>query len=231
VCPIENLEPIARGDKKVRTKVGNKRRSGTFTVSPGKEVHGELTIDGAKTLLYLRDEQHFSTIDINGRTVKGVLHDLTRVSLIGCLAPPEASHTGRNMEETGSGFAQYYHANIFPHFVVSGDGHLDDEEATIGTVHFLLDDASVLFHDHDAFGWIFEGAPFIDQLVTANNPSRQIATGPDAQIMYFAGKREIFSAETALGTVSAWHNLSRVSVGTQGVRMKARVPVSVAFFP
>jgi hypothetical protein len=152
----------------VRTKRRNEKRSGSFTISPGKDVHGELTLDGAKTVLYLRDEQHFSTLEIGRRTLKGVLHDLTKVSLIGCVAP-EASHTIRNIEADASG-AHFYHAIIFPHFVVSGDRHLDDDRATIASAHFLLDDASVLFHDHDAFGLVFDGAGFIDQLATANNP-------------------------------------------------------------
>jgi hypothetical protein len=55
------------------------KQVGTFTVSPGRSLHGELTLAGSKTSLYLRDKEFFST-DFADRCVKGLLHDLKRVA-------------------------------------------------------------------------------------------------------------------------------------------------------
>lgn len=37
------------------------KRAGKFTVSPGKEIYGELTFAGPNTSLYLRDNEYFDT--------------------------------------------------------------------------------------------------------------------------------------------------------------------------
>jgi ApeA N-terminal domain 1 len=93
------------------------KRAGTFTISPGKDVYGELTLAGPKTSLYLHDKQ-LNTNTISGQCVMGVLHDLTKVSLIQGIAPPGAGSVTRGNE-------RYNFADIFPHFVVLGDHHID----------------------------------------------------------------------------------------------------------
>ena len=65
--------------------VSSRKYSGTFTVGPGRDVHGELKLARSKTSLYLHDKGHFDTYSI--RNINGTLHDLTKVSLINCLAP------------------------------------------------------------------------------------------------------------------------------------------------
>jgi hypothetical protein len=39
-------------------------RAGKFTIAPGKDVYGELTISRAKTSLYLHDKDFFDTHSI-----------------------------------------------------------------------------------------------------------------------------------------------------------------------
>src|SRR6185437_16355088 len=48
-----------------------------------REILGELTLSGPNTSLFLHDKDEFSTIPDQG--IKGVLHDLTKVSLIRCI--------------------------------------------------------------------------------------------------------------------------------------------------
>jgi ApeA-like protein/HEPN superfamily Apea-like protein len=199
------------------------KQTGKFTVSPGRDVYGEITLSGGKTALYLEDLEYFDTQAIPGQCLKGVLRDLTKVSLIDCRTPG-----------TGSGYRRgegYHFAEIFPHFVIYGEQHIDPNEKTIAEVDFVIDDASTLFYDFDAFGTLVDARPFIDQIVQANATrfGRQIKTGPDPQILYFTGEHEIFSVNTVLGKVSALHSpLPRLG-GPKGVGLKNRIFVAIGF--
>jgi hypothetical protein len=122
----------------------------------------------------------------------------------------------------------YYYADLFPHFVISGDDHLDPKARVISAVEFLIDDANVLFADVDAFGRVFDARPYIEQIANANNIGRRIVIGPNPEIFYFTGKEEIFRSSTSLGIVSARHapfNPFTVDGGT----LKSRITVSIAF--
>ena len=66
-------------------KARGPKQAGRFIVSNGREIYGELTLAGDKTSLYLQDEDEFSTRDVPGRRITGVLRDLTKVSLIDCV--------------------------------------------------------------------------------------------------------------------------------------------------
>jgi hypothetical protein len=129
------------------------------------------------------------------------------------------------------GEQSYNFASIFPHYVVHGDHHIGPAEKKITAVHFVMDDAATLFYDFDAFGSLIDARPFIKQIAHANGLEleREIATGPDPQILYFAGKREIFAADTVLGRVSASHNPSQNLGGPNGVHLKNTIIVTIAF--
>lgn len=198
------------------------KQTGRFTISPGTEVYGELTLAGAKTSLYLHDKEFFNTHAIPGQCVKGVLHDLTKVSLIQCIT---TSGTGSGSR----GDERYHFANIFPHFVAYGDHHINPDEKTITEVHFVVDDATTLFYDFDAFGILIDAKPFIEQIAHANALPREIKTGPDPQILYFTGKREIFAADTVLGRISAVHSPSHNLGGPNGVYLKNTIFIKIAF--
>ncbi len=92
------------------------KQSGTFTVSPGRDLHGELTLAGPKTLLYLRDKNFFSTDFVPDNCLKGILHDFKKVTLIDCISPGPGT--------ASYGAESYHFADIFPHYVVYGDHHL-----------------------------------------------------------------------------------------------------------
>ena len=205
----------------MKTKLKGSKRSGTFRILSDKEIYGELTLVGAESSLYLQDPQYFDTCGIRA-CVKGILLDLTKVSLIDCVAPQTP---GSYSSEHGS----YYFTNVFPHFVIQGAHHISPEEKTIEAVHFHMDDAATLFYDFDAFGFLIDARPFIDQIAHANALNRVITTGPDPKILYFTGKREIFSADTVLGKVTATHNPSHNLGGPTGVHLKNRIIVSIAF--
>jgi ApeA N-terminal domain 1/Apea-like HEPN len=201
------------------------KRAGKFILGPEKEIYGELILAGAKTSLYLQDRGEFSTHAIPDKYIKGVLHDLTKVSLIRCVTMSGPGYAARGGEE-------YHFTRVFPHFVVYGDTHIAPSEKTIVKVHCAVDDATTLFYDFDAFGLVLDGRPFIDKIVEANAniAGRKISTGPEPQILYFTGKREIFAAETAMGRVSASHNPRPTSFGgPSGVGLKNTIFVTIEF--
>jgi ApeA N-terminal domain 1 len=206
----------------MRSKLKQSKQSGTFTLSPGTELYGELTLAGRKSSLYLHDKNYFPTSDIPHQYVTGVLRDLTKVSLIDCVIPPVPSSGSRGVDS-------YHFANVFPHFVALGDDYLRPDERNISAVDFLMDDANSLFCDFDAFGQLIDARPFIDQIANANGLNRRIITGADPQIFYFTGKREIFNASTALGKVSALHSPVCSPNSVVGGAVASRIDVSIVF--
>lgn len=204
-------------------KLEETKRAGTFTIAPGRNIYGELTLAGPKTSLYLRDKEHFSTHAIPDQCIKGVLHDLTKVSLIDCITTFGTGSAGWEEES-------YKFARIFPHYVVQGAHHITPDERTVVEVRFVMDDASTLFYDFDAFSILLDARPFIEQITNANAVAlgRTITTGPDPQILYFTGKREIFAADTVLGRVSASHDPSCNLPGPDGVRLENTIVVTIA---
>lgn len=213
---------------RIMDKFEKSKWGGKFTVPPGKDVYGELTLSGPRTSLYLRDEDGLSTHDIPGQYIKGVLHDLTKISLIHCV-------TTSGWGSATRAEASYRFATVFPHFVVYGDNYIAPHEKTIVEVQFVVDDARTLFYDFDAFGFLIDARPFIEKIANANAihlpawQQRQIRTGPDPQILYFTGKKEIFAADTVLGKVSASHNPSHNLGGPGGVRLENQIFVTIAF--
>jgi hypothetical protein len=197
------------------------KQTGRFTTSPGKEISGDLTLAGSKTSLYLHDNEFFDTHAIPNRCITGVLHDRAKVSLIDCIT---TSGTGSGSR----GDDRYHFANLFPHFVVYGDHHITPDQKTITEIDFVIDDATTLFYDFDAFGSVIDARPYIEQIAHANGLDREIKTGPDPQILYFTGKREIFVADTVWGKVSASHSPSHTLGGPSGVRLENTIFVTVA---
>jgi hypothetical protein len=196
--------------------------TGRFTISPGKDLYGELNFKGPETSLYLDDKASFNPLDIPDECITGVLHDLTKVSLMQCvtLSGPGSGPRGND---------RYHFANIFPHYVVYGDRHIGPSEKVIAEVRFVVDDASTLFYDFDAFSSLLDARPFIEQITRANGLNREVVIGPNPAIQYFTGKNEIFAADTVLGKISASHSPRLSSGGPSGVYLKNTIYVKLAF--
>lgn len=201
------------------------KQSGKFRLAAsGKDLHGELTLAGSKTSIYLQDDDFFDAFPKPRRCITGVLLDLTRVTLIDCVT---ISGTGSGSR----GGERYHFANLFPHFVLYGDCHIPPDKAMITAVEFVIDDAATLFYDFDAFGSVIDARPYIDQIAHANRLDREIPTGPEPQILYFTGKRHIFSANTVLGQITASHNPSHSIGGPNGVRLQNKRRIGVGRLP
>jgi len=96
-------------------------------------------------------------------------------------------------------------------------------------VEFSIDDAATLFRDFGAFGWIPYANDLIKMIVAKEPPMRQRRIGSEAQVIYFAGQRQIFSSETVIGTISAPHNpVPRMQVPAEA-GFKNYIAVEIAF--
>jgi hypothetical protein len=205
------------------SEISGKKLPGTFNVD-GKNVFGELTVEGVDSGLRLRSEQFFNIETISDGCVQGTLHDLVKVSLFGCISA--------GIGHAGTRDQRYFFAKIFPHIVISGRQHLKPSDETISAIQFVIDDAATLFCDFDAFGTVLRPENYIESIAQANKEitHRDVKTGSEPEIVYFAGHREIFKAETAIGTVSASHNPEcSLMGGPRGVFIKNHITVEIAF--
>jgi hypothetical protein len=203
-------------------KYEGEKKSGLFKISEQEEVHGDLSINGGNTLLTLTRKDFFDVP--NGCTILGNLHDRTKVSLLNCT---RLGLVAGNKEND-----RFHGANVFPHFVAFGSEHLVYTDSAIASVHFLIDDAATLFYDFDAFGMVVHNRQdIIDAIIkdNAETHSRTIKFGEQPEIFYFTGKREIFSVETSLGTVSASHGIGYTFPGPKGFNLKNKIFATIKF--
>lgn len=210
-------------------KLERSKRAGMFTVSPGRVVYGEITYAGRDTSLRLRDSAHLDTCQVEGGCLKGTLHDLTRVTLLDCVTV--------GVGNAGSRAEEYHFAEVFPHFVVHGDRQITGDEKVVTEVEFLVDDASTLFYDFDAFGTLIDARPLIGEVVGAKRrelekwlgPPRDVRVGPEPAILYFTGQHEILAVETVLGKVHATHHTSHSLGGPSGIYIKSKIFTGITF--
>jgi hypothetical protein len=203
-------------------KYEGEKKSGLFKISEQEEAHGDLSINGWNTLLTLTAKDFFDVPD--GGTILGKLHDRTKISLLNCTRL--GLTTGNRQDD------RYHGANVFPHLVAFGSEHLAYTDNAIASVHFLVDDAATLFYDFDAFGKVVHNRQdIIDAIIrdNAETHSRAIKFGEHPEIFYFTGKREIFSVETSIGTVSANHRIGYTFPGPKGFNLKNKIFATIKF--
>ena len=211
--------------------IEKQKYEGTFTVDPDREVHGELTLNGPRSSLHLWDREFFHSYGIQNQIIKGVLNDLTKISLIDCI-------TTEGVGSRNKGNEKIHYAKLFPHYVLFGDQHISPHDRSIIEVNFVIDDATVLFNDYDIFGAIFDATPLIEQVVQyhaddltrLNIPHKIVDIGPHPQIFYYTGKVEIFSTDTVLGRISAFHNPKYMfNRSSDGIEVKNTIFLKLRF--
>jgi hypothetical protein len=198
------------------------RFTGTFEIELDRHIFGDLTLAGRDTRLYLRDREFFSPSKLADQSLHGILHDLRKVSLLYCRVRSEG-RSGRHGQS-------YESAELTPSFVFFGDSHVGPNDEVITEIQFEIDDATTLFYDVDAFGRAFEPEKFIAKVTDqAAKIGRKIKIGPEPQIYYFAGQHEIFASETAIGRISAEHNMHFRFPGPEGIRIDNAILLNVRF--
>lgn len=197
------------------------RKSGTFKLSSGVDVPGELSLKAGATSLDLYSSTFFDTHE--SEDIAGTFHDRTKVSLIGCITMSGPGSGSRGEEH-------YHFSSVFPHFVLFGDEHITSADRKIAEISFAVDDAPTVFYDFDAFGEVINARPHMERIVEAKKEGgRTIEIGEHPHIFYFTGKYDIFSIDTVLGNVSATHGISYTFPGPEGIQVRNTIRVNVAF--
>jgi hypothetical protein len=211
---------------------------GTFAISANRSVHGQLRVDGSRTLLSIhgRGEDSFphhaydALVPSNGY-VTGVLNDASRVSLLNCIKLRSSVR--------GEGDDAFTSADIFPNYVLIGNRHLSPDENLIVSAELILDDADTLFYDFDAFAHLNDAAvsPIIEQIVRAQSEyltkgrgeTVTIETGARPLVFYYTGKYEIFSSDTSMGRISAHHRPTYTLGGPSCVGVTNVIPLKIDY--
>lgn len=186
------------------------KKPGSFTLTTGTEMQGELFLKGAATTLELYSGVFFDTHA--SPDIFGLFYDRSKVSLINCI-----TRTGPGSGTRGD--EHYYFSSVFPHLVIFGDQHISSSDRTIRELSFTVDDAATLFYDFDAFGSVVNARPHMERIVEAQDGGRKIEIGEYPHLFYFTGKEEIFAVETVLGKISATHGISYRFPGPEGIRV------------
>lgn len=197
---------------------------GEFYLS-SKTLAGQLKIDGEDSELNLHSKEFFHTDSIENGSIKGLLSDNKKVSLIDCITLSSGSIGIGGINE-----GQNY-STIFPHYVIFGDQYIDPSEAKILALNFVVEDASTLFYDFDAFGIVLtedcDAKNFLQKL--SDNRERGFEIGEYPEIFYYTGKRNIFNSETYLGKIYASYCPSLLMPSPNGIQMKNTIPIHIEF--
>lgn len=205
---------VSEIDKKA--KRGKKRLQGTFKLPDGKEALGELVLKRDKTRLSLTSQSDLPHLSVP--YIFGTTHDKKRITCIDCVS---FSSSTAYLDEN----ARHHEAEVFPHFVVIGDEHLDPSAAVIRRIQFATEDLPSLFYDFDAFGHVVDSRPVIDSVLAEHRKIRPIETGEWPQIVYFTGKVTVTEIATEIGKLSVHHRPSQNVGGPKGVFIKNQMMV------
>lgn len=196
------------------------RQAGSFRISSGIEVPGELLLKGGATSLDLYSTSFFYTRA--SEDIAGTFHDRSKVSLINCIT--------RSGPGSGTRGDEHYHfSKVFPHFALFGDEHITSTDRKIVEVSFAVDDAPVVFYDFDAFGSVIDARPHMERIAKAKRGGRAIEIGEHPRLFYFTGKHDIFSVETVLGAISATHGISYTFPGPEGIYVQNTIRLNITF--
>ena len=124
---------------------------------------------------------------LHGKTI-----DHLSVSCIDCITLSTSRGGAINSDDQNS-------AEVFPHFVVVGDYHINPEASEIKRIGFTLDSLHSLFYDFDAFGHVINASSVIDKVLEGMQEIRKVEAGEYPEIFYFTGKYTMAAVQTTLG--------------------------------
>ena len=188
-------------------------------MASGEEVAGELSLKGDATTLELFSSSVLPADSV--QDIAGTFHDGSKVSLLKCVR--RSIVTVRRRE------GAFHTTTLFPHFALFGDEPLSVTDRRILGASFVVDDASRIFHDPDAFGTVFDTKAIEEAIAKQVVAGKPVELGRWPQIFYFSGKHSIFEVATALGKVSATHSISYRNPGPDGIRVDNSIRMHIAF--
>ena len=198
-------------------------KTGIFSVSSHTQLSGTLSLKGRDSELHLWANNMPYLKMSEKQAITGILDNGEKVSLIDCVY----------LRGTRGHSVQYgatQHGWYFPHYVMVGPRYFSPSENDISYVSFILDDAGILFHDRKSYGTLWLEAEEVENLKSIGPFSKIPFTADNSIIAYFTGKREIFSAETAIGRISATNSHNAGHGGPSGgAYIKSQIRVRIEF--
>lgn len=196
----------------------------TVVLGPERNAVAEFVLDRDNSYLKIYSEKSLDNWQPPD-TILGFLTDGTRVTFLACIRVGGGSSftVGNN-----PAIAMRHSVKLFPHWVAIGGQHLT-EDVRISAVSLLIDDASDIFYDFDAFGYVASPERHIDHLLTPirEKLGRDIFPGESPIIGYFTGKEEICTTESTIGKISVRHALSRSWGGPKGINLNSQIYIDV----
>lgn len=171
------------------------QHSGRFLLSPDLEVNGTLALSGRDATLRLWAPERFhvpSKTTINGR-----LDDLRSVSLIGCRVISQQS-LSRHDRYTCS-------LVVLPQCIVFGHHDFSADDDVVTQISLDLEHSLAIFDDSDAYGTVFNNPDILESIIASQQLGRTITIDDWNWVAYYTGKKNVFSADTAIARVSADH--------------------------
>ena len=86
-----------------------------------------------------------------------------------------------------------------------GDHYVSSEDEVVSQVYVNLDQAVEIFDDRDAYGTVFNQSRIVEKIVAMQESDRTISVDDWNWVAYYTGKKNVFSADTAIARVSANH--------------------------
>lgn len=171
--------------------MSEQRFSGLFGASAPAEHYGELTVDGADTVLRLIGKNLSSMRDANvlyGETIRA------HVSCIDCIW-------------TGTTFSlgEVTHAEqgtVFPHYVTQGQRFFDPATDRVEALTFRFTDIDLLFGDSDSVGSFLASQELSEAVLTAARKGAVASPGAKPVISYFDGHVEAWALDSEIGKIS-----------------------------
>ena len=195
--------------------------NGIFSVSTGQKLTGSLSLNGEETTLHLWGDKIEECDALDKTTINGILENQKKASMIDCIVTEEGRFYGKD--------GASYHYRLFPHYVVVGTRHRSSSEKTITKISFVIDDAMALFHDRHAFGTVFVPPDRVKDIASMDLFEKVQFEDESPILAYWTGKVQIFSADTTLGKISAYHQPSFKAGGSHGACISNRIVVFVEF--
>ena len=178
-------------------------------------------MDRQNTSLYLRSDKRFGLNLSPATKITGILDDLTKVSLIGSWRPTGPSSVWS--EDIAIDYCRLY-----PDYVVLGNRDIASQDEIISSIQFVPEDWELLFRNSHPFRMVRSDKSVSEQLVQSEDQGR---IGKHEPIFYSTGECRIFSCDTSIGQISAFHLPRSTYPTARGFRTDSEVNVRIGFDP
>jgi hypothetical protein len=198
----------------------------TVKLAEGQTAVAEFLLDGPDSYLRI-----YSQTSLNNwqppPVILAVLTDGTHITFHDCISLGEQSSFIVGQSNAPIAPMRYL-TKLFPHGVVVG-GLCLTEEVRFHSAHILVDDASAIFYDPNAFGYDLSPELHIDSILEQikEKYGKAITSGERPVVGFFRGREKIFEVDSDLGRISVKHLVSRSGGEATGVHLASKIRIDL----